>query len=113
MIVDQKTRRRSKSTFQVGDPVIYHKRKRSPSPGPRAEEVRPTQHGEDYHYAVDKFWTVKSVRNAEQTLELVTRRGKVHRVGIDDPNLRRPNLIEKWVHRDDFPQREDEEGGGA
>ena len=61
--------------FSVGDNIIYHKPKRSFCPGPRARQVYPLEHGEDYHYVVDKFWKVHKV-NDDGTLDVVTRTGK-------------------------------------
>ena len=37
------------------------------------------------------------------TIELVTRRGKVHQVKADDPRLRPARLWERWMYRDRFP----------
>lgn len=98
-------------TLKTGDPVIYIKHKRSPRPGPRAEDIRPAEHGEDYDYTVDKYWAVKSLREEDGTVELVTRRGKVNRIRLDDPNLRRPNFLERWLHRNDFPEHHTNQGG--
>ena len=44
--------------YHVGDRVIYRATKRSEHPGPRAADVHPSPKGEEYSYAVDKFWVV-------------------------------------------------------
>ncbi len=90
-------------TYSPGDPVIYHKTKYSPNPGPRARVVTPASHGEDYAYVVDKYWLVKACLSDGQVL-LVTRRGKEHTVRTDSPNLRHANWWERFVHRDRFPE---------
>jgi len=84
-----------------GEWVIYRKAKHSPSPGPRAQEVTPSPHGEFYSYVVDKFWVVERVLDEGQ-LQLRTRRGKQHLVSADDPNLRRARWWERWVFRRRF-----------
>jgi hypothetical protein len=89
--------------FSPGDPVIYHKTKYSPTPGPRAREVTPASQGDDYAYVVDKYWLVKECRN-EGTVLLVTRRGKEHLVREDSPNLRHANWWERFFHRNRFPE---------
>jgi hypothetical protein len=89
--------------FEVGDHVVYRKAKISASPGPRAKRVRPAAHGEDYVYAVDKFWTVSAIVD-EETIELVTRRGKVHQVRVDDPMLRKAGPLCYWLWRSRFPE---------
>lgn len=89
--------------FQVGDPVIFRMTKFSTDPGPRAVEVQPARSGETYSYVVDKFWTVGQI-GADNTLVLVTRRGKQHRVPADDLRLRAANWWERWVYKQRFPQ---------
>ncbi|MBN1556786.1 MAG: hypothetical protein JW951_01420 [Lentisphaerae bacterium] len=88
--------------YAVGDHVIYHKTKSSPHPGPRAEGVRPSEHGEDYTYGVDKFWTVSAV-HADGSLEVVTRTGKRHVLDPRDPNLRKAGVVDNMRYRDRFP----------
>lgn len=88
--------------FQPGDPVVFVVSKISTDPGPRAHDIHPAPFGETYQYVVDKYWTVRSV-SADGTLELVTRRGKLHRAKPDDPRLRPPSFWERWLHRDRFP----------
>ena len=89
--------------YSPGDPVIFHKTKYSPTPGPRAREVSPSPHGDDYGYIVDKYWLVKECRPDGMVL-LITRRGKEHLVKEDSPNLRHANWWEKFVHRGRFPE---------
>lgn len=43
-------------TYSVGDLVVYRKSKRSTAPGPRAKNIQPATHGEEYGYSVDKYW---------------------------------------------------------
>jgi hypothetical protein len=90
-------------TFGPGDPVIYHKTKYSTSPGPRAREVTPTPHGEDYAYVVDKFWLVKESRD-DGTVVLITRRGKEHQVRKDSPNFRHARWWERLLYSGRFPE---------
>jgi hypothetical protein len=86
-----------------GEPVIYRKSKCTTHPGPRAIRITPAPRGEDYAYEVDKFWIVGEEPD-EDTVLLVTRRGKVHVVRRDDPNLRRPSLWERWRYAARFPR---------
>lgn len=93
MVIDKELR--------PGDWVIYRKTKFSTHPGPRAQEVTPTPHGDEYVYQVEKFWVVIEARH-DGTLLLRTRRGKEHVVRADDPNLRRANWWERWRHGERF-----------
>lgn len=86
-----------------GEAVIYRKAKYSASPGPRACEITPSPRGEDYWYHVDKFWRVLETRD-DNTVVLLTRRGKRHVVRRDDPMLRRASLWERLRFSDRFPQ---------
>jgi hypothetical protein len=91
--------------LQPGDHVIYRKTKHSERPGPRAINVHPTPKGEEYVYEVDKFWVVVQVR--DNSIVLATRRGKQHVVDRNNPALRRPNWIERWIYKDRFPSLEE------
>lgn len=90
-------------TFTPGDRVVYRKEKHSVHPGPRAVDVSPAPRGEEYHYAVEKFWTVAGLL-PDGTLRLVTRRGKVHVVAPDDPRLRPASLWERLRFASRFPR---------
>ena len=90
--------------FRAGDPVIYRKFKYGSSPGPRATEIAPDPRGELYAYHVDKYWIVFEQLD-DTTLVVLTRRGKRHRVRLDDPNLRRPNWWERWYYAARFPRQ--------
>jgi hypothetical protein len=92
--------------FRIGDPIIYHKPKSSFSPGPRAKQVYPLEHGEAYHYVVDKFWKVFKVSD-DGTLEVVTRTGKKHRLDASDPNISKAHLLQHLLYRKRFPQLSD------
>ena len=87
--------------YRPGDYAIYRKTKFSQRPGPRAASVRPSRNGDSYCYIVDKFWVVQEV-STDGTMVIRTRRGKTHCVSTDDPQLRRPNLWERWRYRDRF-----------
>lgn len=89
--------------FVPGDRVVYRKEKHGVHPGPRARDVSPAPRGEEYHYAVDKFWTVVG-REPDGTLRLVTRRGKLRVVPPDDPRLRPANLWERMRFARRFPR---------
>lgn len=91
-------------SYRPGDWVIYRKLKHSPTPGPRAKDVAPELHGEEYTYCVDKFWVVVAVERNRVLLS--TRRGKQHLVDRDDPNLRLAKWWERLFFRDRFPQPE-------
>lgn len=88
--------------FLVGDRVVYSRQKHSSSPGPRAQEVTPAPHGDSYSYLVDKYWRVVAVEPGGVLL-VRTRRGKEHRVRVDDPRLRRPTIWERLFRADRFP----------
>jgi hypothetical protein len=87
--------------IQTGDWIIYRKTKFSTHPGPRAQNVSPAEHGDEYAYTVDKFWIVAEVRS-DGTLLLRTRKGKAHAVRADDPNLRKANWWDRWRFRERF-----------
>jgi hypothetical protein len=92
-----------KIDFKPGDPVIFRVTKQSTDPGPRALDVHPAQSGETYSYQVDKFWTVCEVLS-DNSLELVTRRGKQRRVSKSDFRLRHARWWERWLYGDRFPK---------
>ncbi len=89
--------------FRVGESIVYHKPKRSFSPGPRARQVFPLEHGEAYHYVVDKFWKIIRV-NDDGTLDVVTRTGKEHRLSVTDPNISKARLLQHILYRKRFPR---------
>lgn len=88
--------------YKPGDLVIYLKSKVSPRPSPRAENVHPAPAGEEYSYAVQKYWIVSAVVDS-RTIEVRTRRGKTHRVNVDDPLLRKAGLVDRLFRRSRFP----------
>ena len=88
--------------FSAGDKIIYHKPKSSFCPGPRARQVYPLEHGEAYHYVVDKFWKVDKV-NDDGTLDVVTRTGKKNRLLVSDPNISKVHLLQYFLYRKRFP----------
>lgn len=87
--------------LEPGDWLIYRKTKHSRSPGPRAQNVIPSPHGEDYGYYVDKFWILTEVTE-DGRLRLRTRRGKEYVLDSDDPNLRRARWWERLMYRQRF-----------
>ena len=89
-------------TFKPGTLAIYHKPKRSTHPGPRAEDVHPAPHGEDYSYHVDKFWVVDEVQ-ANGKIVARTRRGKKRVLEPDDPSLRKAKWWERLLWGNRFP----------
>ena len=92
--------------YREGDRVIYAMQKASEHPGPRARDVSPAPHGDEYSYLVDKFWTVSEVR-PEGEVVIRTRRGKQRTLREEDPRLRHANLWERVVHRSRFPDLAD------
>jgi hypothetical protein len=91
-----------KSTYKIGDAVIFRIIKCSNHPGPRAARISPEPKGEQYQYEVDKYWTVTEILE-DDSIVLQTRRGKRHTVRADNPRLRRATLLERIIHRDRFP----------
>ncbi len=91
------------TSYAIGDPVVFRMTKVSTEPAKRAHDVHPAPSGETYTYLVDKFWTVSQVYGTGELL-LVTRRGKQHRVAVDDPRLRPARLWERWLYRERFPK---------
>ncbi|MCA9268725.1 MAG: hypothetical protein KDA41_09655 [Planctomycetales bacterium] len=87
--------------FTPGDWVVYRKTKYSTHPGPRAQNVNASQHGEKYSYTVDKFWIVSDVLEDGRVV-LHTRRGKEHVVDADDPLLHRARWWERMLYRQRF-----------
>lgn len=88
--------------YRVGDPVVYRKSKVSPHPGTRARDVHPSEHGDDYSYHVDKYWTVAEVPD-EDHVTVLTRSGKRHLLNVGDPSLHKANLWQRLLHRGKFP----------
>ncbi len=88
--------------FVPGDPVVYRISKQSEHPGPRAENIVPSAHGETYAYTVDKYWRVKEIL-PDGKLLLETRRGKTHVCDPTDFRLRKPGFLTRFLHKDRFP----------
>ncbi len=88
---------------RVGEKVVFAKDKSSTSPGKRAKEVAAAAKGDQYSYIVEKYWVVTEVRS-DGTVQLLTRRGKVHFVSADDPRIRRASWLEKLFRRHRFPK---------
>jgi hypothetical protein len=94
-----------RANWKPGDWAVYRKSKQSPIPGRRAANVVANPKGETYTYVVDKFWVVEKVLPGDLLL-LRTAGGKAHRINPDDPNLRRPSLLQRLLWRDRFHQVE-------
>jgi len=88
--------------YRPGDRVIYTAVKHSSHPGPRAEAVEPEPNGEGYSYAVKKYWLVVAVQ-PDDTLLVITRRGKERKVPASDPHLRPARWWESLLFRGRFP----------
>jgi hypothetical protein len=88
--------------FAVGAMIVFRKSKRGTAPSPRAINLRPAPHGDDYGYEIEKYWRVTAVLPSGQ-LEVVTRRGKRHTVEANDPRLRPANFFERWFLASRFP----------
>ncbi|MEM9826225.1 MAG: hypothetical protein AAF958_06535 [Planctomycetota bacterium] len=88
------------SDWTPGQWAIFRKSKRSTQPGPRASRIQASSKGDSYSYVVDKFWVVSRVLG--DRLELRTASGKLRELAADDPNLRKPTFIERWLWRDRF-----------
>lgn len=93
------------SNWQPGDWAVYRKSKTGPNPGRRAAQVMASSKGESYGYVVDKFWVVEEVLGGGQ-LRLRTAKGKRHVIDADDPNLRRPGMLQRLLWRERFRQVE-------
>jgi hypothetical protein len=87
--------------YQPGDRVVYTAYKHSTHPGPRAEAIQPETNGEGYSYDVKKYWVVVQVR--DDSLTVVTRRGKERAVAATDPRLRPARWWETFFFRGRFP----------
>ena len=100
------------ANWREGDWAVYRKSKQGANPGRRAAQVIASSKGETYRYIVDKFWVVDEVL-ADGRLRLVTARGKVHTIDPDDPNLRRPGLLQRLLWRERFVIVEAGRGNGS
>src|SRR5690348_10438446 len=85
-----------------GDVVVYRKQKSSLHPGHHARDIRPALHGDSYTYLVEKYWRVVAVQ-PDHTLVVRTRRGKLHTLAANDPNLRRAHWWERLLLWHRFP----------
>jgi hypothetical protein len=88
--------------YEVGDWVVFRKQKRGVAPSPRAKNLRPAQHGDEYGYEIEKYWCVCGKLPGGR-IEVVTRRGKRHVVDSSDPRLRLANWLERWFLAAKFP----------
>ena len=96
--------------YNPGEPIIYRLTKQSPRPGPRAENVSPSAHGDNYTYTVDKFWVVVERLGSGRILAR-TRGGKERILNEADPNLRHARRWERWLFKHRFPSHPDPEPG--
>ena len=62
--------------------------------------------GDSYTYVVEKFWIVDRV-TADNQVCLRTARGKTNFVALNDPNLRRPSWLQRFIWRARFRAVED------
>jgi len=92
----------SRGRMEPGDFLIYRKSKASPRPGPRARNVEASEHGDDYYYEVDKFWTLADVLQ-DGRLVALTRTGKRVYLRQEDERLRKAGLLERVRYRGRFP----------
>ncbi len=93
------------ANWNTGDWAVYRKSKNGPNPGRRAARVTASSKGETYGYVVDKFWVVEDVLS-DGRLRLRTAKGKRHLISPDDPNLRRPGVLQRLFWGDRFRQVE-------
>ena len=89
-------------TYRVGERVICRVCKRSTHPGPRAQHIRPEPSGDGYQYEVEKCSIILEVR--DRHLVLLTRKGKVRVVDLNDSSLRRAGWWDRILYRDRFPE---------
>ena len=87
--------------MKIGDKVVYRKWKHSKHPSPKSTCVYPAEHGDDYDYAVDKYWLF--LREDKGNIVCRTRTGKEVIVHSEDSNLRKANIIERIFRKDRFP----------
>ncbi len=88
--------------YAPGDLVIYWMLKHSDHPTPHATDLEPEPKGEGYRYRVKKYWQVTSV--ASDSIEVITRRGKLRKIMKDDPQLRAAWWWERFFYASRFPQ---------
>lgn len=91
----------TQAEWKSGDWAVYRKSKQGANPGRRAAQVVASSKGETYRYVVDKFWVVDEVM-PDGRIKLITARGKVHTISSDDPNLRRPGFLQRFLWRERF-----------
>jgi hypothetical protein len=87
--------------YQPGDLIIYWMVKHSDHPTPSATDLEPEPKGEGYRYRVKKYWLVTSVDN--ESIEVITRRGKSRRISRNDPQLRLARWWERFFFANRFP----------
>ncbi len=95
----------NRQNFKPGDRVVFRKPKRSTCPGPRATNVSPSRHGEDYTYFVEKYWIV--VASADGKVIVRTRSGKQHVLDSSNGFVRHARLWDILIHRHRFPSKTD------
>ena len=93
--------------FRVGDKIVYHKPKSSFCPGPRAKQVYPLEHGEEYLLALVrdgmKFREGPKVRNAGGSLAAANKSVSKAKTSPDDRNevlQKKANSGDKGAARD-------------
>ena len=84
--------------IKIRDFVVYRKQKTSTHPSLRAKDIKPAPFGDTYSYIIDKFWKVVQIFD-DETIEIETRRGKRHRLGLNTPLLRKVSIWDRMVFR--------------
>ena len=57
-----------RTPIQAGDPVVCRVTKWSTSPGPRAINIRPLEHGDALAYQVDKYWVAETDQQGDRVV---------------------------------------------
>jgi len=83
-------------SISPGDLLIYQKTKISARPGPNATNIFPAPNGDTYSYTVTKIYRVVEILS-DQSIIVVTKRGRQRTLNSRDPALRRANRWERLV----------------
>ncbi|MEO5717704.1 MAG: hypothetical protein ABIR29_03935 [Chthoniobacterales bacterium] len=88
--------------LQPGAPIVYRVMEASACPARDAEDVHPAERGEFYSYLTNNYWRVEEILPDGW---IVARTPLMERqyLRLDDPNLRKASLLERFRHSARFP----------
>lgn len=88
--------------LELGDQVVYEVETDRMTVTPASYSIPVAIQGEHFRRKACEYCMIMSFITPE-TVELLSGRGVLHRVYVNDPHLHRPGLLERTIHGKQFP----------